>query len=68
MNITAEQIEKVIVELSGRYDETSNIIKELAKKELSRRRNAGRKATNKLTRKEQNRIAQRKYREKKKLG
>jgi hypothetical protein len=67
MKITIEQINKVLSEIGNEYSETANVIRELARTELARRTNAGRKASCSLSRKEQNRIAQAKYREKNKL-
>jgi len=59
---TKEQLERVIQQLSGQYDETAETIRYLVKVELKRRDAAGRPAKSSLTRREQNRLSQQRWR------
>lgn len=60
---TTDQLEDAYNALSVQYEEIARICAYVLKVELNRRRNAGRPAS-KLTRREQNRQAQRRFRAK----
>lgn len=63
---TVKELEKLQTVLEGQYTEESEILADLVGSELYRRQRAGRPSSN-LTRKEQNRINQANFRERKKL-
>lgn len=63
--VTLEQLERLEQEISGRYDELSRVMQWLVKREIERRRRAGRKPSGK-TREQINRESQARFRAKKK--
>lgn len=63
---TLKQLQTLQEQISSQYTDEARIIGELIDKEVKRRERAGRKPTSNLSRKEQNREAQQRFRDKKK--
>jgi len=61
-----EALKGIYHDLRESTDKNAQILAKLLKQEIARRENAGRKPTSKLTRREQNRLAQQRFRAKRK--
>lgn len=64
---TIDDLKQLKAELAGQYTEKARAMADLLDTEIRRRQRAGRPAESSLTRKEQNRLAQQRYRAKKRL-
>ena len=66
MKVTLKDLETAYQAVISNENEITQIIAPVIKREITRRKNAGAKPTSNLSRREQNRINQQKYRERQK--
>ena len=64
--VTLEQLEATAQMISEQYDEVSEVCLYAVSLEIRRRKRSGRRAVSKLSRREQNRLAQARFRARKK--